>query len=250
MGLTEDRNTHLSEALVTEDSIRDLKLFQSREGYRYSADAILLADFVSTSRVRHCVDLGTGVGVIGLLVAKRYPRARVTGVELQASLADLAEGNVVTNGMAGRVRIVQGDVREVTTYLGTRCADLVVCNPPFRRPEAGRICPSEERKIARQEIYLSLEELTSSASRILKHRGRFCMVHLSERLTDVLSLLRAHGMEPKRLRFVCTRRSAGPDRFLVEAVKGGRAGLRVEFPLFSDEGNPNPKALTMNRGER
>ena len=217
---------------LTQDSIRRLKLLQNRKGYRYSVDALMLADFVDKSRVRHCVDLGTGVGIVGLLIAERYPAARVTGIEIQKSMADLAERNTTMNGLDSRVRMLHGDIRNVCEIIGEDCADLVVSNPPFRKPCAGRLCSSEERRIARHEICLSVDVLVTVAAGMLERGGSFCMIHLSERLSEILPTFSRHGIEAKRLRFIHAGMKQAARLFVVEGVKGARPGVRTEPPFI------------------
>lgn len=220
--------------MLTLDSIRDISLYQSREGYRFSVDALLLASFVTLPRASAIADLGAGSGIIGLLLAKKYPRSRVTLVELQESLFRLAGRNVELNGLADRVRVLRSDIRHLTSggsFSGSRF-DLVVSNPPFRRPRTGLLSISDERALARHEIALPVSDLVRAASLILRHHGRFCLIHLPERLFDVTGCMRQHALEPKRLRFVHSLPETEAKMVLIEAVKGGRAGAKVEPPLF------------------
>lgn len=216
---------------LTLDSIRDIRLYQRREGYRFSLDAVLLASFVSLKRAGSIADLGAGTGVVGLLLARRYPRARVIPVELQESLFALLEKNIELNGLQGRMEAVRRDIRKLRGgELGG--IDVAVSNPPFRRPLAGRLSVGEERAVARHELTLTLRGLLRAASRVLKDRGRFFLVHHPERLAELLGELRKAGLEPKRLRFVHGRIDLEARMLLCEAAKNGRPGLKVERPLY------------------
>lgn len=215
---------------TTLDTIRDIRVYQHREGYRFSMDAVLLPAFVNLRRVEKIADLGAGSGVVGLLLARRYPGARVILVELQEGLFKLARKNIKVNGLQSAVEAMRADIRNLPGDFGG--FDLVVANPPFRRPGTGRLSPGDERAMARHEIELSLGELVKAASGILRYRGRFAVVYHPERLVELTDELRAVRLEPKRLRFVHGSLDSEAKMVLLEAVKGGRVGLKIEKPLF------------------
>lgn len=221
-----------SDGETTLDGVRDVRVYQHRYGYRFSVDALLLYSFVSVRHACAIVDLGAGSGIIGLLLAKKYEKAKVLLVELQEGLYRLAKRNIGVNGLAERVTAVLSDVSLVADKVQGSLFDVVVSNPPFRKPTTGRISLGEERAVARHEIRLRLPELTESASRLLRARGRFFVIYHPERLMELMDALRANRLEPKRVRFVHNDTSASSKIVLVEAVKGGRAGIRIEKPLF------------------
>lgn len=222
---------------TTLDWIRDIKLYQHKDGYRFSVDALLLYAFVNMKHVHHAVDLGTGSGIIGLLIAKKYPKATVLLVELQESLYRLAEKNIGLNGLEERVSLMNADIRDLRSMLGPHTCDLVVSNPPFRKPATGRLSDGEEKAIARHELKIKLPELAASASYLLKGKGRFFMIFHPDRLLEVLDALRLHNLEPKRLRFVHNDISSVSKIFMIEAVKDGKPGLKLDRPLFLYEKN-------------
>jgi len=228
--------------MLTLDSIRDIRLYQSKEGYRFSVDALLLFPFVNLPRAATIADLGAGSGIIGILLARKYPGSRVTLIELQESLVRIAGKNVELNDLADRVRVLQSDIRLLTSAepLHQEKFDLIVSNPPFRRPRTGLISLSDERALARHELALPLEELVRTASHLLRHHGRFCLVYLPERLFDVSGCMRRYALEPKRVRFVHSTSSTAAKMVLIEAVKGGRPGVKVEAPLvvYTSDGAP------------
>lgn len=221
-----------NEIETTLDGIRDIKVYQNKSGYRFSVDALLLSSFVNVKHVEHIADLGTGSGIIGLLLAGKYSDAKVLLVELQESLYTLAEKNITLNGMEGRVTVVLADIKEMKNIAPPLTADLVVSNPPFRKPTTGRLSTGEEKAVARHELRLNFADLAETASYLLKARGRFCMIYHPERLPEVIDTLRSNRLEPKRIRFVHNDIHAVSKMVLIEAVKGGRAGIRVEKPLF------------------
>ena len=213
----------------TADFLKDIRIRQNEEGYRFSVDALLVYSFVNLRRLKKIADLGAGSGVIGLLLARDHPKAAVTLIELQNSLFKLAEDNVKLNNLQDRVRVVKADIKDLD--LEPFSFDLVVSNPPFRRPKTGKISPDDEKAIARHEIRMSLHDLARAASSLLRRHGRFCVIHLPERLAEIITAMRAEDMEPKRLRFVHSFADTEAKMVLIEAVKGGRTGMKVEQPL-------------------
>jgi tRNA1Val (adenine37-N6)-methyltransferase len=218
---------------VTLDGIRDIKIYQSKTGYRFSVDSLLLYDFINLKSVRNIADLGSGSGVVGILIAKKYPKAKVDLFELQTGLVDLSEKNICLNNLKDRMQTHQCDIRTLpASYPGLYEYDLAVSNPPFRKPKSGRINVEEERAIARHELRLSLSELVAAAFSLLKAKGRFCIIYHPGRLSELIETFKKKNLEPKRLRFIHSTRSSEAKMVLVEAVKGGRTGLKVENPLF------------------
>ena len=220
---------------ITLDSIRDIKLYQSRNGYRFSVDALLLYSFVNMPKAKRIADLGAGSGIVGLLLAKKYPDAHVSLFELQERLATLAKKNIALNSLEGRVRVIEADIREMkpcSTASRMGCFDIAVSNPPFRKPKTGLISPEEERAIARHEIRLKLPELICAVHYLLCPKGKLFLIHHPERLTEIAGSLKEKGMEVKRLRFVHSHMSSVAKMVLVEAVKGGRGGAKIERPFY------------------
>lgn len=218
---------------LTFDSIRDIKLYQRKSGYRFSLDALLLYDFIEQPIAKSIADLGAGSGIIGILLARKFKNARVLLIELQESLYDLALRNIEVNGVADRVEIIKEDIKEKNKMAKLSGKfDLVVSNPPFRKPVSGKISLEREKALARHEISLKLEDLISTAGHMLKNRGRLCIIYLPDRLPEVFDSLRKEGLEPKRVRFVHGRAGLPAKMVLVESVKASRAGLSVEPPLI------------------
>jgi len=214
---------------TTLDSICSLNIRQPSHGYRFSMETVLLSSFVSLKAPKKIADFGAGSGVIGLLLASRFRKARVTLVEMQAALFDLCLVNIAENGLSGRVDALNLDIRKMRSDLSG--FDVVVSNPPFRRPGTGRVSTGQ-RASARHEGDLPLSDLCASAARALRGRGRLYLVHLPERLLEIMDSLRAARLEPKRLRFVHGRLGLEARMMLVEAVREGRPGLKVEPPLY------------------
>ena len=213
-------------------SIGDLQLLQAEGGYRYSLDPILLARFVNVKKGTRVVDLGTGCGILPLLLARLSLAADLAGIELQSELADRAIRNVKLNSLQGRVRILREDIRNIRNVLPASCADLVVSNPPYRLSDSGRIAPNDERAAARHELAGGLADFVAAASWILINGGSFAVIYLAERLPELMVKMIAVGIEPKRLRMVHPRQGEVAKMVLLEGRKGGRPGLQVEKPLY------------------
>ena len=211
-----------------------LTLLQPRVGYRFSIDPLLLADFVGAAPLGRLVDLGAGVGVVGLTLAKNDPAAQVTLVELQPRLAALCERNLGHNGLADRCTVIQGDLLAPATQkqLPGACFDLVVSCPPYYPLGTGDVNPDSEEAIARHELRLPLPDLVRAARRLIGFRGRVAVVYPSPRLSELLAQLLACGLQPTRLRLVHPHPGEPAQRAIVEARKGSRSGLCVEPPLY------------------
>jgi len=218
---------------ATLDSIRDIRLYQPRNGYRFSVDSLLLYDFVNLRKAKAIADLGAGSGIIGILLSRKYPDANVDLYEIQEALAGLAERNAALNGVADRVRIIKCDIRNLHAGKAEPAGyDIVVSNPPFRRLKSGRLNHEGEKAIARHEVTLQLHECIDAASSLLKYKGRLCMIYHPCRLAELIDVMRRRKIELKRLRFVYSTPESEAKMVLLEGVKGGRAGLNVEAPFY------------------
>lgn len=240
-----------------------IRVRQHRDGYRFSIDAVILARHaagegplpegggppIRNPRPRRVLDLGTGCGIIPLILAFQRPRDRITGVEVQEELARLARENVLANGMADRIEILHQDLKAVTLEAMDGAVDLVVSNPPYRAPGSGRLNRQNQRAVARHEILASLPDVVGAASRVLEISGRFAVIFPADRLASLLSEMRAARIEPKFLRMVHSRSDTRARLALAEGMKGGRPGLAVAPPLvlYRDGGGYTGEAERMFR---
>ncbi|MFP4307632.1 MAG: tRNA1(Val) (adenine(37)-N6)-methyltransferase [Desulfococcaceae bacterium] len=240
---------------ITEDRFWDGRVLvrQRRRGYRFSVDAVLLAHAVATEMggrpVRRILDLGTGCGIIPLLLAARLPEARIIGVEIQKPLADLARANVAENGFGDRVVILHRDLRELTRAEVGGPVDLVASNPPYRPPGTGRRCPEGERDIARREVHARLADVAAAARRMLDPGGRFRIVFPAERAAELMDRMREADLEPKSLRPVYSRAGEAARLVLAGGRRAGNTGLRLEAPLviYGPDGEYAPEVAAMFR---
>lgn len=214
----------------------DLRVIQPREGYRFSLDPVILCDFARPAEDR-IADLGCGCGIIPLLVARLAPESRIVGVELQGEMAALARRNVVLNGLAGRVDILEGDVLHLGGRLPANDFDLVLANPPYRRRGEGRVSPRAGRDLARHESSATLEDFLLAARRLVRPGGRICFIHHPERLAELLTLAQGARLAPRRLRMVHGDAASAARMFMVELMKGSRGVLEVLPPLLVYDGS-------------
>jgi tRNA1Val (adenine37-N6)-methyltransferase len=209
-----------------------VELYQSRTGYRFSLDAVLLAHFAGIEARDRIVDLGAGNGAIALMLAFLYPGARVVGIEIQPAMVERARRSVALNRLAERVSMRRGDVR-VPADLGAAASfDAAVCNPPYRAPLSGRVSPHPEKRVARHEFEGVLAHFLHAGNVLLRRKGRLALVYPAFRCVDALASMRAAGIEPKRLRMVHSSHDAEASLVLIEGIKGGKSELAVEAPLF------------------
>lgn len=230
----------------------DLRIIQSPSVFSFSLDAVLLAKFTYVPvKQGAIVDLCTGNGVIPLFLSART-KAKITGVELQPRLADMAMRSVSYNQLGEQISILEGDVKTVPKQLGIEKYDVVTCNPPyFPAHEASNKNLKEHLAIARHELYLTLDEAVQSASQLLKQGGKAAFVHRPGRLLDIVTAMRANRLEPKRIRFVYPKEGKEANTLLIEGIKDGKPDLKILPPLYvyDDEGNYTEEVREMLYGE-
>jgi tRNA1Val (adenine37-N6)-methyltransferase len=224
---------------ITSDTFFDgrLQVRQFRNGYRFSIDAVILADYIRPRPGEIVLDLGAGCGIISLILAYRYPKSTVIGVEIQPDLADLARVNACANGMQARIRILCEDMKELDPTRLPGPVDWVASNPPYRKTDTGRLNPHPQRAVARHEIKVALADVIASARRVLRTGGKFATVYTAERMAEVLYQMQSSGIEPKFCRMIHSGITTNAKLMLIEGVKGGNPGMVVAPPLVIYRGN-------------
>jgi tRNA1Val (adenine37-N6)-methyltransferase len=207
-----------------------LGIIQSRRGYRFSVDALLLAEFVLTKDGDFVVDLGAGCGIISLFLAVKRKVGFIIGIELQKELASQARRNVALNELEGKVAIIQGDLRHLPLAQGF--ADVVVCNPPYRQQRSGRVNPDATKAIARHEIAATLDAILAAGKALLKREGRLTLIYPANRLTEIFTEMRRQRLEPKRLQIIFPDSASYAKLALIEGRLQGKSGLKILPPLF------------------
>lgn len=221
-----------------------LKVLQKKSGYRFSIDALLLAHFVETRPGDRIIELGTGCGIIPLILILRRKTQKVIGVEIQPSLADLARRNAALNRASTRIQIWERDFKKLAGKRWRETFHLVLCNPPYRRLGTGRINLGQEKAVARHEIKATLEDVLQTAYHLLKEKGRLSLIYPASRATDLIYALRKFHLEPKRWQFVYSRWNDEARLLLAEAVKGGHPHAQVlpPFIIYDAAGEYTPQA--------
>ena len=218
-----------------------LRVIQSKTGYRFSIDAVLLSDFVTIKKNDIVADLGTGCGVIPLSLLISNPVIRhIYCIEIQPELACQAVRNARLNDLENKMSVILGDMKDLP--LPPCSVDVVVCNPPYRKKESGRINPDKQRAIARHEIHASLDDIINASKYLLGTKGRLSLIYPAERLSDLIEKLRHAGFEPKKLRVIYPDMQADAKLILMESWFRGKKGLTVLPPLIGQGdysiGNP------------
>ena len=211
-----------------------LQILQKKRGYRFSIDAILLSQFIHLQKNEKAIDLGTGCGILCLLLSKTTKANSFVGVEIQKGLADLARKNVFLNRLENRISIFHQNFKKLKEIFPPGSFDVVFSNPPYRKYLTGRVNPSREKAIARHEIKGTLDELVRVAAYLLPIKGRCYLIYSASRAIDLLVALRDHNLEPKKLQFVHPRKEEDAKFTQVESVKGGGVELKIMEPLFLD----------------
>ena len=208
------------------------RIIQDPKRFCFGMDAVLLAGFAKVKPGEKVLDLGTGTGILPILLEARTKGVSFTGLEIQPESADMAARSVRLNHLENKVHIVNGDIREADRLFGAGSYHVVTSNPPYMTDLHGIKNPNEAKAIARHEILCTLEDVVSQAAKLLAPCGRFYLVHRPFRLAEILTCLCSHGLEPKRMRLVHSYEDREPNMVLIEALKGGRSGMTVEIPLI------------------
>lgn len=220
---------------VTKDSLFNdqIIVIQPASGYRFSMDAVIVANTALLRPAGRICDIGTGCGIIPLVMAYRNAKIEtIYGVEIQESLSAIAIENVMQNRMDGRIKIIHEDINHITVDDLNGPVDLVVANPPHHIKNAARVNPLSEKALARHEITLTMEHLLSAAARLLAPGGRLIMIYPAARLAPLLAVMKNKQMAPRKLRFVHTSPEKDASRVVVEGVKEGGEDLKIAKPLF------------------
>ena len=208
------------------------KIIQSPGRFCFGMDAVLLSGFARAGAGNRVLDLGTGTGIIPILMEAKTQAEHFVGLEIQPDSADMAMRSVVLNGLENKIEIVTGDIKEADKLFGAASFHVVTSNPPYMTEHHGLTNPEEPKAIARHELLCSLEDVIAQAAKLLVPGGNFYMVHRPFRLADIMVLLRKYHLEPKRMKLVYPFIDREPNMVLLEANRGGRPRLTVEKPLI------------------
>ena len=208
------------------------QIIQNREKFCFGMDAVLLSGFAKVKPDQTVLDLGTGTGIIPILLAGKTQAKHLTGLEIQSESADMAKRSVYLNGLQDRIDIVQGDIKEARTLFGAASFDIVTSNPPYMIAEHGLKNPGDAKAIARHEVLCTLEDVVSQAAAVLRPGGHFFMVHRPFRLAEIIRAMSMVKLEPKRMQLVYPYVDKEPNMVLIEGVRSGNPRMSVEKPLI------------------
>ena len=207
-------------------------LFQNPKQFCFGIDAVLLAWFAKAKPGERVLDMGTGTGIVPILMKARYPKGYFTGLEIQEESAELARRSVAYNKLEQDIDIVTGDIKEAGAVFGGASFDVVTTNPPYMIGSHGLIGENSAKTIARHEVLCDLDDILRESAKMLKQGGRFYMVHRPFRLAEIFSKMVAYHIEPKRMRLVYPFVDKEPNMVLIEGLRGGKSRLTVEKPLI------------------
>ena len=231
---------------------KGLKIIQKKKGFCFGIDAVLLANFANVSRDDAVLDLGTGTGIIPILIAGHTEAKNIVGVEIQPHIAKMAKRSVDMNNLDDRIEVVNDDLKNIDQYMKHNSFDVVTTNPPYIKSNGGLKNTTDTKAISRHEIKCTLEDVIRVATKLLKHNGQFFMVNRPERLVDIITLMRKYKLEPKLVRFVYPSQNKNANLVLVKGIKGANHELKVVEPLYvyDEDGNYTKEIdYIYNRGE-
>ena len=216
--------------------INGRRIIQSPDRFCFGMDAVLLSGFAKVKKGESVLDLGTGTGILPILLDAKTVGGHFTGLEIQPESADMARRSVILNNRQDKIDIVTGDIKNALNIFGAASFDVIVTNPPYMNQNHGITNPESPKAIARHELLCSLEDVIRQTGSLLKVNGRMYMVHRPFRLPDIMELMNECGIEPKKMRFVHPYFDREPSMVLIEGVRGGNRRLTVEKPLVIYDG--------------
>ena len=212
--------------------INGYQIIQKEQGFCFGMDAVLLSDFAQVKNGGRVLDLGTGTGILPILMEAKTKAVHLTGLEIQPEMAEMAARSVKLNHLEDKIEIVEGDIKEASAIFSHDSFDTITSNPPYMIGQHGLKNPSETKAIARHEILCTLEDVIQKAAILLKPGGNFYMVHRPFRLAEIISVMVRYKLEPKRMRLVYPYVDKEPNMVLIEGCRGGKSRMTVEKPLI------------------
>ncbi len=212
---------------------KNLKIIQNRLGFCFGIDSVLLSDYAKDIKSgAEIIDIGTGTGIIGILLTGKTNNTHITGIEIQSEVADMARRSIKLNGIEDRFCIKNMNIKDIFKEMQQNKIDAIVTNPPYMRENTGAKNIEKKKLISRCEVECTLEDIIKISYKLLKSNGEFYMVHRAERIVDILFYLRQYKLEPKKIRFVHSKVFKEPNLVLIKCVKDGGNGLKIDKPLI------------------
>lgn len=226
--------------------LKNLKIIQNKNGFCFGIDSVLLSDFAKEiKKESKIIDLGTGTGILPILLSAKTQNTKIIGVEIQEEVAKMANRSIILNSLQNRIEIICENIKNIKQIYEPNSFDAIVTNPPYKKQGTGKINEQENKLISRHEITANLEDFVITAKYLLKDQGAIYMVHRPERLVDIFSLLRKHKLEPKTLKLVQPSKEKEPNLVLIKAIKNAKPFLKMEKPLYiyQEDGNYTEEIL-------
>ncbi|MDQ2086366.1 tRNA1(Val) (adenine(37)-N6)-methyltransferase [Herbivorax sp. ANBcel31] len=211
---------------------KGLKIIQKEDAFCFGLDAVLVANFTDIKKNDFVVDLGTGTGIIPILIAGKTEAKSILGIEIQEDMAEMAKRSIKLNDIGDRVKIICGDLKKSVDILGSSKFNVIVSNPPYMNAGGGLLSESNTKAVSRHEIFCTLEDVVKASEKLLKPKGQLAMVHRPDRLVDIIWLMRKYSIEPKYMRFVHPSAKKKANLILVKGIKHGRPQLKMMEPLY------------------
>lgn len=209
-----------------------LRIIQRTDGFCFGMDAVLLSGFAVVKPGERALDLGTGTGIIPLLLSAKTEGEHFCGLEIQSEIREMAARSVALNQLERKIEIIEGDIKEAGRIFGAASFDVVTSNPPYMNDAHGLKNPEDLKAISRHEVLCTLEDVIREGTKVLKPGGRFYMVHRPHRLIEIVNTMKKYRLEPKRMKFVHPYVDREANMVLIEAVRGGGAWLKLEAPVI------------------
>lgn len=216
----------------------DLKIYQNTDMFNFSLDSVLLPNFVTiTTKTKKILDIGTGNAVIPIILSTKT-KANIDAVEIQKEVFELGQKSIELNNLNNQINIYNEDIKEFYKNKESDIYDTITCNPPFFKvKDTSRVNDNDYKTIARHEVKLNLEDIMMIAKKLLKNNGNIAIVHRTDRMIDIIEIMKKHNIEPKKIRLVYPKVGMESNILLIEGVKNGKPGLKVLEPLLSHDNN-------------
>lgn len=231
---------------------KNLKIIQNKDGFCFGIDSVLLSDFAKNiKKDSRVIDIGTGTGIISILLCAKTELGKIYGVEIQKEVANICKRNIKLNNLEEKFEVINSDINDIFKILNKNEYDVIVTNPPYKQIGTGAKSTDIKKLISRHEIKCSLEDVIEKSSKLLKSLGQFYMVHRAERIVDIMCMLRKYNLEPKQIRFVHSKKNEKPILILIKAVKNAKQFLKIDSPLiiYKDNGEYTDEILKIYNKE-
>ena len=224
----------------------NLKIIQNSKGFCFGIDSVLLSNYAKDIKAgSNVIDIGTGTGIIGILLCKKSNLAHITGIEIQEEVANMAKRSIILNHLQDKFNILNINIKDVFGFINSNSIDAIVTNPPYMKINTGARNDDIRKLISRHEVECNLEDIIKISYKLLKSKGEFYMVHRLDRIVDIMSLLRNYKLEPKKIRFIQSKINVAPNLVLIKCIKDGGKALKIDMPLivYNEDGTYTDEIL-------